>query len=79
MTTTTSAYELLSKATLSLSDAEITICIAELRKKRVLYATNNIPDTAVKDAKPKSAAKLSAEQKAANTAALLAQMKFKED
>lgn len=79
MTTTTSAYELLSKPTLSLTDAEITTCIEELRKKRILYANNNIPDTAVKDAKPKSAAKLSADQKAANTAALLAQLKFKED
>jgi hypothetical protein len=74
--TGTSAYELLSKPTLDLSDAEITLCIAELRKKRALYANNAIADTAVKDAKPKSAAKLSAEQKAANTAALLAGMNF---
>lgn len=75
----TSAYELLSKPTLELSDADIAICITELRKKRALYANNNIADTAVKDAKPKSAAKLTAEQKAANTAALLAGLHFAGD
>lgn len=71
-----SAYELLSKPTLDLSDADIEQCIIELRKKRILYANNNIADTAVKDAKPKSAAKITAEEKAANTAALLAGLNF---
>jgi hypothetical protein len=74
-----SAYELLSKPTLELSDADITLCITELRKKRILYANNNIPDTAVKDAKPKTAAKITAEAKAANTLALLAGLKFAGD
>lgn len=68
------AYSLLSKPTLDLSDAEVDLIIDDLRKRREAYIKTGKPD------KPKvvkaAAKKLNADEKARNTAALLAQLKL---
>lgn len=69
------AYALLSKPTLSLSDAEVEIVIADLRRRREQYLSTGKPDKARKAAKAK-ADPLSKEAKAQNTANLLAQLKI---
>jgi hypothetical protein len=66
------AYALLSKPTLEISDAQAEIIIEDLRRRRKAYLASGKPD------KPKAAkvaaAKLSADEKAANTASILAQL-----
>jgi hypothetical protein len=65
------AYELLSKPTLELTDAEVDIIIADLRRRRTQFLSTGKPDKPKAEAKAK-AEPLSKEAKAANTAALLA-------
>lgn len=70
------AYALLSKPTLDLTDDEVEAIIADLRRRRELYIKTGKPD---KPAKPKavtSKAKATADEKARNTAALLASLKL---
>lgn len=71
------AYALLSKPTLDLTDAEVERIVVDLRKRRELYLSTGKPD---KVSKPKAAAcpktKPTADDKAANTAALLASLKI---
>lgn len=73
----TSAYDLLTKKTLELTDAEVEVVIKELRQKRVAYNLG----TADKDGstalrKKPATASTSAADKAANTAALMAKLKL---
>lgn len=71
------AYALLSKPTLDLTDDEVEKIVVDLRRRRQLYLSTGKPD---KVSKPKAAktpaAKLDADAKAANTAALLASLKI---
>lgn len=68
------AYDLLSKPTLDLTDAEVQAVVADLRRRRALYVKTGKPD---KPKTVKSAArKLDADEKARNTAALLASLKI---
>jgi hypothetical protein len=68
------AYSLLSKPTLELTDAEVLIVVEDLRKRREAYIKTGKPD------KPKAARvaskKLDKDEKARNTALLLAQLKL---
>ena len=68
------AYSLLSKPTLDLTDAEVDLVIEDLRRRRSAYVKDGKVD------KPKvvkaAAKKLDADEKARNTAALLAQLKL---
>lgn len=68
------AYALLSKPTLELSDAEVDIVIEDLRRRRLAYLKTGKPDKP--RAEKKAAEKLSADEKARNTAALLASLKI---
>lgn len=63
------AYELLSRPTLELSQAEVEAIIVELRKKREWVIANGKPDTTVKDAKAARTAKPKPADKAARDAA----------
>lgn len=67
------AYALLSKPTLDLSDDQVELIVADLRRRRELYIKTGKPD---RPAKPKAApkAKATADDKKANTAALLASL-----
>lgn len=70
-----SAYDLLTKETLDISDVEAKIVIEDLRKKRKAYLAGQADNTTKKKrtpAKPTSAA-----DKKANTAALLAGLNLK--
>jgi hypothetical protein len=72
----TDAYALLSKPTLDLTDAEVEKVVADLRRRRALYAATGKPDRQPKPkAEPKG--KSTAADKAANTAALLASLQLK--
>lgn len=73
----TSAYDLLTKKTLELTDAEVEVVIKELRQKRVAYnlGTKDKDGSTALRRKP-STAKVTAEDKAANTAALMAKLKL---
>lgn len=77
---TLSAYDLLSTPTLELTDAQVEAIIVDLRKRRELYIKTGKAD---KVAKPKEKAlpkpKADAEEKARNTALLLAQLKLSKD
>lgn len=68
------AYALLSRPTLDYSDAEIEAVVVDLRKRRAAYLSSGKVD------KPKAAAKatakLSADDKARNSEALLASLKL---
>jgi hypothetical protein len=68
------AYALLSKPTLDLTDAEVGYVITDLRRRRALYLKTGKPDKP--KAEKKAAVKLDADEKARNTAALLAQLKI---
>lgn len=70
----TSAYDLLSRPTLDLSDAEVELIIADLRKKRTLYiaGTDDKPK-----AEKKKALAASADEKKANALSFLAQLQLK--
>lgn len=70
-----SAYDLLSKPTLNLTDAEVELVVADLRRRRAAYIKTGKPDKP--KAAAKSAAKLSADEKARNTAALLDSLQLK--
>ena len=75
--TNASAYDLLSRPTLSLTDAEVEIVVADLRRRRAAFIATGKPD---KIAKPKTASPSpTAESKAANTAALLSMLKLNKD
>ena len=69
-----SAYDLLSKPTLELTDDEAEIIVADLRAKRAAFVRTGKVD------KPKAEkaakVKLGSDEKARNTAALLAQLKL---
>lgn len=71
---TDSAYALLSKPVLELTDAEVKVIIADLREKRLRFVTSGIADK--KPAKPKVTMtdEEAAAAKAANTAALAASL-----
>lgn len=68
------AYSLLSRPTLEVSDAEALLIIEDLRRRRRAYIATGKPD------KPKKeravAEKLSKDEKARNSAALLASLKL---
>lgn len=75
---TLSAYDLLSTPTLDLSDAQVEAIVIDLQKRRKLYIQTGKPDKAPKPkAEPK--AKTTADDKARNTAMLLAQLKLSKD
>ncbi len=69
---TPDAYELLSKPTLDLTDAEVAMVVEDLRKRRKAYVQTGKVD------KPKAikaaAVKLDKDEKARNTQLLLAQL-----
>lgn len=67
------AYALLSKPTLTLSDKEVEVVVADLRARRARHLATAKPDKPRTEAKAK-AEPTSKEAKAANTAALLAQL-----
>jgi hypothetical protein len=68
------AYSLLSKDPREVTDAEAEQIIADLRRRRAAYIKTGKPD---KPAKEKvEAVKLDKDEKARNTAALLAQLKL---
>lgn len=68
------AYALLSRPTLEYTDAEVAAVVADLRRRREAFIKTGKPD---KISKPKGATvKADAEEKARNTAALLAQLKL---
>lgn len=69
------AYSLLSKPTLELTDAEVGKIVADLRARRAKHLATGKPDKPKIEAKAK-ADPLSKEAKAANTQALLAQLKI---
>lgn len=68
------AHSLLSKPTLELTDAEVAAVVADLRRRREAYIKTGKVD------KPKAekaaAVKLSADEKARNTALLMSQLKI---
>jgi len=64
------AYALLSKPTLELTDAEVEIVVAELRKKRSAYVHEGKKDNATSKRKPAA----TAADKDAATKALLADL-----
>lgn len=71
------AYSLLSKPTLDLTDAEVEIVVSDLRRRRRLFIEQGIKDEPVKKAAAKKKAlPAAAKDKAANTLALLSQLKF---
>lgn len=71
------AYSLLSKPTLDLTDAEVEIVVADLRRRRRLFIEQGIKDEPVKKAAAKKKAlPAAAKDKAANTLALLASLKL---
>lgn len=71
----TSAYDLLSKETLEITDADALIIIKSLREKRKAFLAGKADNPA--KAKKALAAPTSAAQKAANTQALLAGLDLK--
>lgn len=72
---TPDAYSLLSRPTLDLTDAEVEIVIADLRRRRKLFLETGKKDEPVK--KAAAAKKLAPDDKKANTLALLANLKLK--
>jgi hypothetical protein len=68
------AYDLLSKPTLDLSDAEVDLIIADLRKRRAAYVSTGKADRPKKE--KAATVKLEKDDKARNTAALLASLKL---
>ena len=67
-----SAYDLLSKPTISLTDAEVKLIVEDLRTRRESYVKTGAVD---RPDKPKPA-KATTAQKEKNTAALLAKLKI---
>ena len=71
------AYALLSKPTKNLSDAEVKLIIADLRKRRFTSLATGKPDKPVKEAKErKKPTKATDDEKRRNTELLLAQLKI---
>ena len=70
------AYALLSKPTKDLSDAEVLLIIADLRKRRINSLQTGKPDKPAAEAKAKRlpAKKATDAEKKANTAAILGQL-----
>ena len=68
------AYSLLSKPTLDLTDREVEIVVEDLRRRRVAYLNTGKPDKPRKE--KVTAEKLSKDEKARNTAALMASLKL---
>ena len=68
------AYSLLSKPTLDLNDKEVEIIVADLRKRREAYIKTGKVDKPKKEKIVRE--KLSKDEKARNTAAILAQLKL---
>lgn len=71
-TPTVNAYDLLTKPTLELTDAEVEIVVADLRKRRHAYVSAKTPDRPDKPKKQPT----TAQEKAANTAAIAAAMRL---
>ena len=71
------AYALLSRPTLDFTDAEVKRVIADLRRRREAYLRTGKPDRPKKVKEQIEKAKASPEDKARNTAALLAQLDLK--
>jgi len=69
------AYSLLSKPTLDLTDEEVGIIVADLRRRRDLFIKTGKPERVKKEATIK-ANPLSKEAKAANTKAILGMLKL---
>lgn len=77
MTDVPSAYDLLSRPTLTLTDEEVDIVIADLRRRRELFVATGKPD---KIAKPKEKpVPVTEDVRKANTAALLGMLKLTKD
>lgn len=72
-----SAYDLLSKPTLDLTDAEVEAVVVDLRKRRELYISTGKPDRPKPPKAPATKAKADADEKKRNTAALLASLNLK--
>jgi len=68
------AYALLSKPTLEITDAEAELIVTDLRKRREAYIKTGKPDKPKKEKVERQ--KLSADEKARNTALILAQLKM---
>lgn len=69
-----SAYDLLSKPTLELTDAEVEIIVVEMRKRRHVFLSTKKPDAPAKEKVAKE--KVTDDQKKQNNAILLAQLKI---
>jgi len=69
---TPDAYELLSKPTLELSDAEVALVVEDLRRRRKAYVQTGKVDKPKKE--KVAAVKLDADEKKRNTQLLLAQL-----
>lgn len=70
------AYSLLSMPTLDISDAQAELIIADLRKRREAYVKDGKVDKPKVEKLKVEKAKLTKDDKARNTAALLAQLKI---
>lgn len=70
------AYALLSRPTLELSDQDILDIIENLRARRIRSLTTGKPDKPVAEAKAARKGKVTDEEKAANTARILSQLKL---
>ncbi len=71
------AYSLLSKPTLDLTDAEVETIVADLRRRRKLFVEQGVKDEPVKKAAAaRKALPKEKADKAANTLALLSQLKL---
>lgn len=68
------AYALLSKPTLNYTDDEVALVVADLRKRRAAYVSTGKVDKPKKEKVERE--KLSKDEKARNTAALLASLKL---
>jgi len=73
------AYSLLSRPTLELTDDEVEIVVQDLRRRRDLFVKTGKPDKAKADSAKAKAIPVDEAQKAANTKALLAQLKIFKD
>lgn len=73
-TPTPDAYELLSRETLSYTDAEVEIICADLRRRREAFIKTGKPDKPKKEKEER--VKLSADDKKRNTAELMAKLKI---
>lgn len=71
------AYSLLSTPTLELTDAEVELVVADLRRRRELYIKTGKADRPKPNKPTEPKAKPTAADKARNTAELLARLELK--